>query len=129
MKFIKKTDLLLIFSLLVISIFLVLIQKDKSKTSKDVLAEVYYYKKHLQTIELSKAKNTTLNYPEAPEVFLEITEKGEIYFAHSDCPDKVCIHAGKLSVVGQSAACLPNGILVKITQSNREVDSLDIIIQ
>ena len=42
---------------------------------------------------------------------------GRIRFAEADCPDKICVLTGKLSMVGESAACLPNGVLIKDRKS------------
>ncbi len=46
------------------------------------------------------------------------------WFEHSDCPDKVCIETGKLSVSGQWAACLPNETVLKILKDNGDVDTV-----
>jgi len=52
-------------------------------------------------------------------VILEIAD-GAIAFIQSDCPDQICVHAGSLSHAGQSAACIPNRVAVKI--AGQEVD-------
>ena len=46
-------------------------------------------------------------------------EPGAIYFADSDCANRLCVHTGKLTKAGQSAACLPNKTLIRITGKNR----------
>jgi hypothetical protein len=48
---------------------------------------------------------------------------GAVGFVHSDCPDKICIHSGFLSVPGQSAVCLPNRVVVSVAADKG--DSLD----
>lgn len=48
---------------------------------------------------------------------------GAVGFVASDCPDKVCVHSGFMSLRGQSAACLPNRVVVRVTVS--EGDTLD----
>jgi hypothetical protein len=40
--------------------------------------------------------------------------RGAIAFVQSDCPDKVCVHSGFLNMPGQTAACLPNKVLLYI---------------
>lgn len=40
---------------------------------------------------------------------------GRVRVAHSGCPDQVCVHSGWLSRSGQSAACVPAGIVVQIS--------------
>ncbi|MBR6632736.1 MAG: NusG domain II-containing protein [Clostridia bacterium] len=46
------------------------------------------------------------------------------YFEHSDCPDKVCVNTGRLSVSGEWAACLPNETVLKISKGNGDVDTV-----
>ena len=46
------------------------------------------------------------------------------YFLHSDCPDKVCIKTGKLTVAGEWAACLPNGVVLKIRGKDGSADTV-----
>ena len=54
---------------------------------------------------------------------------GSIAFEESDCPDRVCIHAGRLKTAGQFAACLPNGIVMKIVpEKERSEGDADIVI-
>lgn len=43
-----------------------------------------------------------------------LAERGRIRFEWADCPDKTCVHTGWLTRAGQSAACLPNRVLVKL---------------
>ncbi len=39
-------------------------------------------------------------------------ESGEAYLVYADCPDKTCVHSGKIKYVGQSIICLPNKVTV-----------------
>ena len=41
-------------------------------------------------------------------------EEGRIRFLSSGCPDKVCVRSGWLSRTGQTAACLPAGVVVRV---------------
>jgi hypothetical protein len=45
---------------------------------------------------------------------------GAVGFVSSDCSDKICIHAGFLSVPGQTAVCLPNRAAVQVTARGAE---------
>lgn len=50
---------------------------------------------------------------------------GEAAFIISDCPDKICVHTGRLKKSGQSAACLPNKIIVRIiSDKGNELDDI-----
>jgi hypothetical protein len=48
-----------------------------------------------------------------PAVRIEVRD-GAVGFVSSDCPDKTCIHSGFLSLRGQTAACLPNRVVVRV---------------
>ena len=41
-------------------------------------------------------------------------EAGSAYVADSPCPDKLCVHMGRLKEPGQWAACLPNKVFLRI---------------
>ncbi len=127
MKFFKRTDLIVIIGILAISavswvIYQSVFAEDKSK------AEIYYYAELIETVDLN-GEARTFSIPQEEHVVFQLYPDGSIAFVESDCPDKVCIHAGRLKTVGQFAACLPNGIVVKIVpQKERDEDDVDIVI-
>ena len=43
-----------------------------------------------------------------------VIENGEAWVSEADCPDKVCMHMGKISRNGEFIACLPNRLIVSI---------------
>ena len=45
---------------------------------------------------------------------LLVVEQGRTYMRDADCPDRVCVHSGAISYVGQSIVCLPYDITVII---------------
>jgi hypothetical protein len=45
---------------------------------------------------------------------------GAVGFVASDCPDKICIHAGFVSMPGQAAVCLPNRVAVQVAAGGEE---------
>lgn len=51
---------------------------------------------------------------------------GRIRFTDSPCPGRYCIHSGWLSLTGQVAACLPNGIVVEVLGEEREFDAINL---
>ena len=36
-----------------------------------------------------------------------VVENGEVFVEKSGCPDKVCVHSGKISQSGESIVCIP----------------------
>ncbi len=41
-------------------------------------------------------------------------ESGRVRFVASPCPNKVCLHAGWLEHSGDTAACVPNGVSIRL---------------
>ena len=67
-----------------------------------------------QTIEIDGGKN------------ILIIENGSISMKHADCPDKLCLSQGKISLAGQSIICLPNRVAVEI--SGEPINMPDVIV-
>ena len=51
--------------------------------------------------------------PERPGITFRL-ENGAVSFSESDCFDKTCVKTGALSKSGQTAACIPNRVIIKI---------------
>ena len=128
MQFLKKSDVVIIVILLTLrligfGLYQFLYGEAPAK------AETYYYSELVKTIDLAKANAGTFSIPQNEDVVFQITEDGQITFIESSCPDKICINTGLLQTVGQYAACLPNGIMVKIVSSGEHEDAeADIIV-
>ena len=43
-----------------------------------------------------------------------VIEDGAAYLSEADCPDKLCVRMGKISVSGQVITCLPNRLTVTV---------------
>ncbi|MCI9148488.1 MAG: NusG domain II-containing protein [Hungatella sp.] len=43
-----------------------------------------------------------------------VIENGQAWIADATCPDKVCIHQGKINRSGEMIVCLPNLMIAKI---------------
>jgi len=43
-----------------------------------------------------------------------IIQDGAAYVTDASCPDKICIHQGKISHSGEMIVCLPNRMIAKI---------------
>jgi hypothetical protein len=41
-------------------------------------------------------------------------EAGRVRFVDSPCPNKICVHAGWLDRDGDAAACVPNGVSIRL---------------
>ncbi len=129
MKFAKKSDILIILIILISGGVLWAVYNN-SVSNKPANAEIYYKSELIKTVDLSKGQDKTFSIPQSDHVIFHLTADGRIRFEDSDCPDKVCIKTGWLSKVGQTAACLPNEVFLKIVpqNNNRSDNDIDMII-
>lgn len=104
---IKKADIILFFSLIILSAaifcsFFIFNQNEGNTLIITVNNEEY--------ARLPLNKNT--------EIVLDgntVTIKdGFAFVRDADCPDKVCIHTGKINKIGQTVVCLPNSLILEV---------------
>ena len=128
MKFVKKTDLIILAVVLAGCLgawfsYQFVVGKKAAK------AEIYYKSELVKTVDLTAGVDKSFSIEQNKNVVFHVFKDGNICFQESNCPDKVCIHAGKLHTVGESAACLPNSIVLKIVaKDQRSSDDLDAVI-
>lgn len=46
-----------------------------------------------------------------------VVQNGEVWVDEATCPDKICIHQGHISGDGQMIICLPNRVIVEVTDA------------
>ena len=121
MKLAEKSDFLLIAGVLILCIaaYLLLSRHSGSMLKK---AEIYYGDKVVRAVSLNAGTGETIVSPYNPDVIIERSEDGRVRFLSSDCPDKVCVKTGWISLPGSCAVCLPNRTLIKITAGETEND-------
>lgn len=58
-------------------------------------------------------------------------EDSKIWIREATCPDKVCLHQGKISHDGELIVCIPNKLLIQIKDKNEAEteDEIDIIVK
>ena len=76
-----------------------------------------------RVLPLSQNTELVITGKDGIELTLEVTD-GRIRFRQSGCPDKICVHSGWLSKRGQTAACLPAGVSVRIEGGDGELDAV-----
>ena len=128
MKYARNTDLIIIAIIAVLALVFWLLNKFIF-AEKGAYAEIYHDSTLVYRIELSTAKAGLFSIPGKPEVVFQLYADGSIAFSESDCPDKVCIRSGRLTIAGQFAACLPNRILLKIIADDQDHEGPDLIIE
>jgi hypothetical protein len=128
MKFFRKTDIIIIAIILIVSLVFYVVYS-RAVADRPTRAEIYYYSELVETIELDKGIDKTFFIPQNPNVIFHLYADGSICFERSDCPDQVCVHTGRLEMIGEYAACLPNGIILKIVPAGeRQDDDIDLVV-
>lgn len=122
-KLIRPLDIILIAVLLLGALGFRLYTKH---TTAGATAVIYVDGEIYQSIELEKVEESyELALPCSPEAILFI-ERGCISFKTAECPDKLCVGTGKLTHRGDTAACLPAGVVVTI--ENGEESEIDVLV-
>lgn len=128
MKFLKKTDLIIVFGIFIVGLALWAIFTFNN-SNKPAKAEIYYKSELVATIDLNTGVDKKFSIPQNKKVIFHLTKDGRIGFEESDCPDKICVRTGMLKNIGETAACLPNEIILKIVPlTARSDDELDMIV-
>lgn len=65
-------------------------------------------------------RDQVFEVPGCPQVQMEVSG-GRCAFIRSNCPDHICIKSGFLGAPGESAACMPNRVALRILPGDGEV--------
>ena len=76
-----------------------------------------------QRYSLSQEAGFTVDGKDGILLSVEIHD-GCVRVAYSGCPDQVCVHSGWLSKSGQTAACVPAGVSVRVLGGSQQVDGV-----
>ena len=112
-KIVRPADLIVVAAVLAVAAVLWAVLAHLTGTT----AQIVCGGEIVETVDLSAVK-------EAYDVTLDNgvvirVEPGAICFAASGCANQLCVHTGRLTKAGQSAACLPNKTLIRITGKDR----------
>jgi len=55
---------------------------------------------------------------------LVVVASGRVSISEADCPDKVCVRQGWISLTGESIVCLPHKLVVTIEGSDTVLDAV-----
>ncbi len=112
----KKRDIILIASILVIAIAFFLIVELTKEEGAGVVVKV----DGQEVAEYSLSKNGTFSLNGGTNIL--VIENGKAYLTDANCPDKLCVHQGKISRTGEVITCLPNKLTVTVFGAEESVD-------
>ena len=116
---IKKGDVILIVVLLFVCISLFLFPMFFS--GKTTVAAIWQNGEKVSEVDLSQVKEP---YEVTVGGCVLSVENGKIRFLDADCPDKLCVRSGALSKKGDTAACVPNKVVVIIENKEKTFDAV-----
>ena len=103
-KLLKKQDLILIAVILGAAILLFLGTKLMHNTPAKIV-EISVDGKIVETLDLANDQELTNHL---------IIKDGEVWVSEATCPDKICVHQGKIHLDGEIIVCLPNKMTAQI---------------
>ena len=112
--FIHKKDILIVGLILALALLLWLTVRVRNVNNAEIQAQIIVHGQLAKTVDLSVDR--VFSVEGVPNVRFEIIEH-RIRFSHSDCPDQICVRSGFLRSPNQSAACLPNHMVLIIIGS------------
>ena len=115
-----RYDLWLIASLLAVAAVLIFVTNLSRDTGEYVSVSV----NGAEVARYSLSVDGTYDILDGANVL--VIENGHAYVSHADCPDKLCVRRGKISLVGESIVCLPNRVSISVV-GNAGGGSVDIV--
>ena len=115
-KWLRKRDIILIISLLLVGVIVLIIWH-------------FIYSEDGKYVTIEQRDNLIGTYPLSADREIEIEHRGEIvntiviedgycYMKEAKCPDHLCIKQGKVNKSGQTIVCLPNRVVVTVVDSD-----------
>lgn len=112
----KKRDIILICSVLLIAVALFLVVELTKEEGARVIIKV----DGQQVAEYSLSKNGKYDLNGGTNIL--VIENGKAYLCDANCPDKLCVHQGKISRTGETITCLPNKLTVTVYGAAESVE-------
>ena len=112
----KKRDVILIAAVLIIAAVLFLVVELTKKDGAGVIVKV----DGKQVAEYSLSENATYELNGGTNIL--VIENGKAFLKDANCPDKLCVHQGKISRTGEVITCLPNKLTVTVYGAEESLD-------
>jgi len=119
-KKINKYDIGLIADIVIISVFFILYGGRDAVISNSKTAYIYSNNQLAGEYVLTDDFKDVVNIETETGYNIMHIEGGQIWIHEASCPDKICIHQGKISKNGEMILCIPNRMIIKIVDDNDE---------
>lgn len=117
-----RNDIILIGSVIILTLIILIVITLINKTGNEVIIE--QNSKQVAVLDLNTDQEYNL-YNGGKICNTVVIKDGEAYMIYADCKDKICVNHNKISKNNESIICLPNKVIVTVTNSkNNEVDGV-----
>lgn len=125
-KLIKSRDLILVLICILVAAFTAVFIFKNNNKGEDFshIAVIKYDNKEIYRIDLNSVDEPYYIPIENKYNTKILVEKGKISFKENNCPDKICISAGKISQPGQVAVCMPAKLIIEIIGGKSIADAV-----
>lgn len=113
----NKIEKVLWIIILGVAVALFLFLKFSANDGEQVIVKVD--KKEIARYDLNTDREVIIDGKDGGKNTLVIKD-GKAYIKDATCPDKLCEHQGKIHMVGQSLICLPNRVVIEITDDKKD---------
>jgi len=113
----NKIEKVLWIIILGVAVALFLFLKFSANDGEQVIVKVD--KKEIARYDLNTDREVVIDGKDGGKNTLVIKD-GKAYIKDATCPDKLCEHQGKIHMVGQSLICLPNRVVIEITDDKKD---------
>jgi hypothetical protein len=90
-----------------------LVSTDRSGEESGTTVVVRCFGGGVKVLDLDRARNVEVEGPLGTTTMS--IEDGTVRFVDSPCPHKLCVKRGRVSRVGDLIACVPNGVVARIS--------------
>lgn len=113
-----KGDWLAVSAVIVLAFVVMLCFLPASDTTSSY-AEVYLNGERIKTVNLTE--DQTFVVEERYCNVIKVAD-GAVCIAESNCPGQDCVHSGSIRAAGRVLVCLPNGLEIRVTSAEADVD-------
>lgn len=119
----KTGDYIVMIGVVVITLFVFLLNVQRSYVSKHMEVQVKVGGELIDTFDIGY--DMTKVYETHFGINKIVIKDGEVYISDADCPDLICVHSKHVHKNGEGIVCLPNRFSVEIVGHEKgEVDAV-----
>lgn len=112
----KKNDFILIFTAMAAAVLWLFLFSDQGGGAETVKisqgGKVFCVKPLSENCEVNINGTNTA-----------VIENGDVYMKSASCPDKLCVHQGRISDSSKKIVCLPNKVIIEVIKKS-EIDTV-----